>query len=295
MNSTGRWLARIGALVIVLGFFLPAMAVSCSVDTSMGGMSDLFGVPGMPNLGGRLLTVSLNDLAGSAFVKSGALLYLVPLGALAVLILTFLTSLNRNQEQGMLMGQIAGVGIGALAVIVAVLTMYSQVQQLPLFTVNPDVGLFVLIIGYGLVAAGIVMQFNERPPVPEPVVVDSVDRYGDVRRRRRPRDDEPMRPRARTVPAWLVTGDGRQHQLLEGTTRVGRSSRNDISLTGDESVSREHAKIIEDHGHFRLVDLGGKGGTRVNGHRIRGQILLQSDDEVQFGRDTVIRFVKAGR
>ncbi len=94
--------------------------------------------------------------------------------------------------------------------------------------------------------------------------------------------------------AWLVSSHG-DHQLNQGLTTVGRSAQNDICLTGDATVSRSHAKIMEENGHFRLVDLGSRTGTRLNGHVVRQPVMLASDDEIQFGDDTVVRFVTGQR
>ena len=286
MNTTGRWLARIGGLVIVVGFFLPAVAVSGTGN--VGFLSQLFGGPDLPNVTVRLYTPSLSEIANNPFSSAAFLLYLVPLGALAVVILTLLTSDDPKQEVMFLLGQVAAVGFGALAVIVAVISAYSETQSyLGLFSisVSPEIGLFVLILSYAMAITGIVMQYAE---LPLPQMLRSVSR------RRQPRG-QPLAPAPAYAPAWLLTRNGREHQLRQGLTRVGRSSRNDIVLAEDTTVSREHAKILEENGHYRLVDLGGPGGTRVNGQRVRGQMILESDDEVQFGKNTVVRFVTARR
>ena len=99
----------------------------------------------------------------------------------------------------------------------------------------------------------------------------------------------------RKVQAWLVGGDGQSHQLSQHETTIGRSSQNDIHLSGDATVGRQHAKIVEQDGHFRLIDLGTKNHTRINGHIIREPELLEPDDEIQFGDDTVLHFVTTRR
>ena len=73
-----RWLVRSGGLLVLLGFVLPTMTVSC------GGLSGF----------GR--TLSLYDLASLANVP---LLYLVPVGALAVVILAFLPLIPGKNSQ----------------------------------------------------------------------------------------------------------------------------------------------------------------------------------------------------
>jgi hypothetical protein len=101
----------------------------------------------------------------------------------------------------------------------------------------------------------------------------------------------PPRPRKQLAHAWLVAQDGKSYQLCAGETTIGRSSENDIYLTGDTTLSKQHAKIVEQNDHFRLIDLGSTNGTRVNGRWLRQPILLEPDDEVQFGDHTLMRFV----
>ena len=105
----------------------------------------------------------------------------------------------------------------------------------------------------------------------------------------------PPPPSKRKVQAWLVASNGKSYQLYEKESTIGRSSANDIYLTGDSTVGRQHAKIVEDRGRFRLIDLGAKNFTRVNGRIVREPVLLESDDEIQFGENTTVSFVTKGR
>ncbi len=63
---------------------------------------------------------------------------------------------------------------------------------------------------------------------------------------------------------------------------IGREDDNHIRLN-DERVSRFHAKIQEDGGHFILTDLQSTNGTRVNGHPVQVHVL-QVGDQVLIGR-----------
>lgn len=101
----------------------------------------------------------------------------------------------------------------------------------------------------------------------------------------------PLAPKKPVVSAWLVGQDGRSYQLCIGETSIGRSAENDIYLSGDTTLSKHHAKIVEQNNHFRVIDLGSTNGTRVNGHWLRQPVLLEPNDEVQFGDHTVMRFV----
>lgn len=102
-------------------------------------------------------------------------------------------------------------------------------------------------------------------------------------------------PSKRSLQAWLLGADGKSYQLCEKETTIGRMSTNDIYITADKTVSRQHAKITEKDGQFRLIDLGSKSLTRVNGHVVREPVLLETDDEIQLGDNTVLRFVGTAR
>lgn len=91
--------------------------------------------------------------------------------------------------------------------------------------------------------------------------------------------------------AWLVNSEGNSYQLSLGETSIGRSRQNDIQISGDTTVGRHHAKVIEQNGHFKLIDLDTKNYTRVNGHIVRQPTMLEPNDEICFGDDSVMRFV----
>jgi hypothetical protein len=105
---------------------------------------------------------------------------------------------------------------------------------------------------------------------------------------------EPAKPAKPKARAWLAAQDGRNFQLNLGETTIGRSSQNDIYLTGDTTISKSHAKIVEQNGHFKLFDLGSTNGCKVNGQWVRQPVLLQHDDEIQFGDNSVMHFVTTG-
>ena len=81
MNSTGKWLARAGGLLVMVGFVLPTISVSCA---------------GAPLPGGAL---SLSNIATLPYSSITPLLYLVPIGGLALLILSFLPSGDPTVEK----------------------------------------------------------------------------------------------------------------------------------------------------------------------------------------------------
>lgn len=103
---------------------------------------------------------------------------------------------------------------------------------------------------------------------------------------------QPPKPKAQ---AWLVSRDGRNYQLNQGETLLGRSSTNDIQITGDSTVGRQHAKILEQNGHFKIIDLGTKNYTRVNGRILREPMLLEPEDEIQCGDNSYFQFLTTRR
>ncbi|MFC2028629.1 FHA domain-containing protein [Chloroflexota bacterium] len=98
-----------------------------------------------------------------------------------------------------------------------------------------------------------------------------------------------FKPGKKRVPAWLVGEGNRVHQLFVDETTIGKMSANDIKLN-DGTVSRRHAKIEHENGHYRLYDLGSKNYTRLNGRIIRKPMLLVTDDELQFGDNSKFIF-----
>ena len=95
------------------------------------------------------------------------------------------------------------------------------------------------------------------------------------------------------MPGWFPM-DGKNFQLCQGESTIGRSSTNDIHFSGETTVSRQHAKIIEKDGRFYVADLASSSGTRVNDRPVRQTTLLEPDDEINFG-DIMVRFVTSRR
>jgi hypothetical protein len=87
-------------------------------------------------------------------------------------------------------------------------------------------------------------------------------------------------------PALAVrSGGGRSGEVFAlqgGETTIGRSPDCDIFLD-DVTVSRRHAVITEQNGHFVIEDQGSLNGTFLNRHRIE-QAPLSDDDELQVGK-----------
>jgi pSer/pThr/pTyr-binding forkhead associated (FHA) protein len=108
----------------------------------------------------------------------------------------------------------------------------------------------------------------------------------------------------RTVPAVAyaalavtdVEGRKSHHSLTKQVTTIGRSrtSGNDIVLSGDGMVSKQHARIErEPDGRFTIYDLGSTNGVTVNQARIDGNRTLADGDAIVIGATRLV-FQQAG-
>lgn len=75
---------------------------------------------------------------------------------------------------------------------------------------------------------------------------------------------------------------GQVFLLNNPVTFLGREPDRDIVLSADTTVSRNHARLVNEQGQFVLYDNGSANGTFVNGLRISMQVLAPGD-LVQFG------------
>lgn len=71
--------------------------------------------------------------------------------------------------------------------------------------------------------------------------------------------------------------------LPEGTTRVGRSSRNNLVL-GDPSVSADHCELVVSWNEVIVRDHGSSNGTWVAGVRVEGELPANHGDVIRFGQ-----------
>jgi len=86
----------------------------------------------------------------------------------------------------------------------------------------------------------------------------------------------------------LLTGPsaGRRYEFREEAT-IGRSPSCEIPLD-DAKVSRRHARVYLADGRTRVVDLGSRNGTLINGERIEGEVTLAPGDQFQVGTTTFL-------
>jgi hypothetical protein len=75
---------------------------------------------------------------------------------------------------------------------------------------------------------------------------------------------------------------GQRLVLRQGRQTIGRRADNDIVIN-DPSVSATHAWIINQHGHYVLMNTLSTNGTFVNDKRIHETVLVHGD-RVRFGQ-----------
>jgi len=85
--------------------------------------------------------------------------------------------------------------------------------------------------------------------------------------------------------------EGREFAVNEREVGIGRVPSNDVVLS-DHSVSREHARLLNQGDSFALIDLRSANGTFVNGQRI-DRAKVRSGDELGFG-NARFRFLEIG-
>jgi ABC transport system ATP-binding/permease protein len=75
---------------------------------------------------------------------------------------------------------------------------------------------------------------------------------------------------------------GEEFSLSEIENTIGRTDDNFILLS-DQSISRQHAKIVREADEYTVVDLNSSNGTRLNGRPLKGSKRLKPGDLVEFG------------
>ena len=262
MHTNGKWLVRGGALLILFGFFMPSVLVSCTTLPAGGGQP-----------------ISLSQLANDPMSQQ-PLLYLVPLGVLAAIAFAFLPARRPGQQIQFLLAQILGLGLGALSIIVALISLSTQMQQLG-FTVKPAIGFYILLLGYGAAAVGIVLQFQENARMGIRFSMQETG-FGPPR-------IESHRPQFQPVSgARLEVVNGRTTDSVIAVYdgfMIGRSRQANLPLA-DRSVSVQHACLRFAQGAWFLQDQSSN-GTFVNGEQISAT-RLNSGDQIRIGDTTFI-------
>ena len=80
---------------------------------------------------------------------------------------------------------------------------------------------------------------------------------------------------------------GEKFPLAADEVIIGRHGAADIRFP-DMSVSRYHAVLCVSNGVWRVIDLGSKSGTYVNGQKVQEQLTLNDRDEIRFGTKAAV-------
>jgi pSer/pThr/pTyr-binding forkhead associated (FHA) protein len=83
--------------------------------------------------------------------------------------------------------------------------------------------------------------------------------------------------------------EGDELALDSSSLLVGRGSRNDVDLTGDEYASSEHVRIEPRRDGVWLEDVGSTNGTYLNGIQLTSAKRLTPGDVVRIG-ETELRY-----
>lgn len=78
---------------------------------------------------------------------------------------------------------------------------------------------------------------------------------------------------------------GQVFSITSPNVTIGRDSDRTIVVSGDSTVSRNHAKITASGGNYQITDCQSANGTFVNGQRITS-IALNPGDEIKFGNSS---------
>lgn len=81
---------------------------------------------------------------------------------------------------------------------------------------------------------------------------------------------------------------GKRYELNQTSITIGRSSKNDIQIDED-SISRNHAMLLNKGGGYVVRDLGSTNGTYVNDTQI-GEQGLEDGNQIRVGR-TIFKFL----
>ena len=73
---------------------------------------------------------------------------------------------------------------------------------------------------------------------------------------------------------WQKEGGNQVIPLDDRPYTIGRGDDNNLSLRGDEAVSRNHCTIQKQHGQYYITDLQSSNGTFVNDQPIQEHLLL---------------------
>jgi hypothetical protein len=97
------------------------------------------------------------------------------------------------------------------------------------------------------------------------------------------------------VVGWLVCNEGanqgRDYRIRSGYNVIGRDTKNQICIAGDEAISREnHARIFYDpkDASFHVIAGEGRSGVYVNGRAVLQPAALKAYDILEIGASKLV-------
>ncbi len=80
----------------------------------------------------------------------------------------------------------------------------------------------------------------------------------------------------------VIASDGRtfRRELDGDLLKIGRSSKNDLNLSFDLSLSRFHAEIRKNDSKFLVSDVGSRNGTSLNGKPVLEPLEMKIGDRM---------------
>ncbi len=216
--------------------------------------------------------------------------------ALAVVAYVFIDSYRRRGQNFGFWRAAVLINLALFIPTIVVALGFVTILDLTMLTIFAYMGIASGIIALGL-GIGYFINFRGAPKAgpeyganayipPAPVMQQPVAPAP------RPQPQAPYKPPKVKVAAWVVMkSNGKNYQLNQGTTTIGRSKQSDIPILNDPTVSGQHIKIVEENGHYTLYDLGSTNGTWVNGYKVRQPMLLDINDEIRLGDNTFMKFV----
>jgi hypothetical protein len=286
--ETKKWFVRAGSLIILVGFFLPSVMVSCTI-TAEQKVSQPY---------------SLADLAKDNTIGQG-LLYLVPVLLLAMIAISFYSSFSQNNPTYVLWSQVGCLVASLLLLLLTAINLIVQVNKIyglggasgttmqDLIQFSPSYGAFVLLIGYILAGFGLVWLFGKSPQTVSPYPNDPVWNVppAPVQQDYAPWPVQPPYPPypPQPVGAQIEVISGMApgvFPLIGDSVMLGRSSECQIQIS-DTAVSRKHACLRFGQGNWFIQDQNSSAGTVVNGRPVNA-IRLNSGDTITLGGVTLI-------
>lgn len=88
----------------------------------------------------------------------------------------------------------------------------------------------------------------------------------------------------------IIASDGRtfRRDINSDCLKIGRSSKNDINLSFDLSLSRFHAEVNRQDGKYFVSDVGSRNGTSLNGKAVLQPLELKVGDRITLGETTIL-------